>query len=190
MRYFRAGGFLYGMVYMLWRGHRQLIRLLTTWFYRRVLGECGSRTVFGNSIYISDPKHIRIGLACYVGDGVTLGSEHNRGYLLVGNGVQISDHCKIDFTGGVTLEDNVLLSNGVTIYSHDHGYDPRSHPADMALLVGRNAWIGAHAIILPSTGRIGCNAIVGAGSVVTKPVPDGAIVAGNPARLVKMRQDL
>lgn len=51
-----------------------------------------------------------------------------------------------------------------------------------------NVWIGARAIILPGCKRIGKGVIIGAGSVVTKDIPDYAIVGGNPARVVKMRK--
>lgn len=50
-----------------------------------------------------------------------------------------------------------------------------------------NVWIGARAIILGNVRTIGTGAIIGAGSVVTKPVPDYAIVAGNPARIIRYR---
>ncbi len=189
MRYFRTGGFLFGAVYTLWRGYLRLIKELATWFYRRTLHACGRNTVFGTSVYISDPKRVRIGSSCYIGSGVSLSCEHDSGYLSIGDGVQINDGCKIDFTGGVTIEDNALLSNSVAIYSHDHGHDPRSRPVPNALVIERNVWIGAHAIVLPGTERIGQRAIIGAGAVVTRPVAEGAIVAGNPARLIKMRKD-
>jgi virginiamycin A acetyltransferase len=60
------------------------------------------------------------------------------------------------------------------------------------LAIGDDAWIGANALLLPGCGRIGRGAIVGAGSVVTRDVPDYAVVAGNPARIIRHRfpQDL
>ena len=55
------------------------------------------------------------------------------------------------------------------------------------LVIGDDAWIGANAIVLPGCGRIGRGAVVGAGSVVTRDVPDFAVVAGNPARIIRER---
>jgi hypothetical protein len=55
------------------------------------------------------------------------------------------------------------------------------------LHVGDDAWIGANALILPGCGRIGRGAVIGAGSVVTRDVPDFAVVAGNPARVIRER---
>jgi len=55
------------------------------------------------------------------------------------------------------------------------------------LTIGNDVWVGCNAIILPSVNKIGDGAIIGAGAVVTKNVPDFAIVAGNPAKLIKYR---
>lgn len=54
--------------------------------------------------------------------------------------------------------------------------------------IGKNVWIGGAAILLPSI-TVGDNAIIGAGSVVTRDVPDGATIVGNPARQVRSRSD-
>lgn len=51
-------------------------------------------------------------------------------------------------------------------------------------------WIGARVIVLPCCKRIGHGAIIGAGSVVTKDVPDWAVVAGNPAKVIKLRKEV
>ena len=55
------------------------------------------------------------------------------------------------------------------------------------LVIGNDVWVGQNAIILPSVKRIGDGAVIGAGAVVTKDVPDFAVAAGNPARIVKYR---
>lgn len=73
-------------------------------------------------------------------------------------------------------------------------YDPRLGVVDRdelpeyePLVIGNDVWIGLHAILLPGCRRIGDGAIVGAGAVVTKNVPDFAIVGGNPAKVIKYR---
>lgn len=55
------------------------------------------------------------------------------------------------------------------------------------LTIGNDVWIGQYAVILPSCDYIGDGAVIGAGSIVTKNVPDYAIVAGNPAKVIKYR---
>ena len=116
-------------------------------------------------------------------------SKSLRGELAIGDHVEISDNVKIDFTGTVSIGKNVLLSAKSHLLSHDHGFDPHSMPAEYELCIEEDVWVGMDAIIMPHVRRIGRGAIVAAGSVVTKPVPDYAIVAGNPAKIIKYRAD-
>lgn len=88
----------------------------------------------------------------------------------------------------VTLGDNVFISVGVKFLCHDGSTLPfRKDYPDLELAgeinVGNNVFIGMGALILPSV-SIGSNCIVGAYAVVTRNVPDGSIVAGNPARRI------
>ncbi|GAO31477.1 CatB-related O-acetyltransferase [Geofilum rubicundum] len=73
------------------------------------------------------------------------------------------------------------------LYNPVVGYAPRDMVSRPPLTIGHDVWIGELAIVLPSVNQIGNGAIVGAGSVVTKDVPAYAIVAGNPAKLIRMR---
>jgi acetyltransferase-like isoleucine patch superfamily enzyme len=164
-------------------------RRLWTAVYRRSVLQCGEDTLFATGVYIDRPKNIVIGKAAYIGKDVMIGAEITQSRLLIADNVQISEGCRIDYSGGVQLEMGVLLSPNVRIISHDHGYDPRSEPRPFPLVIGANAWVGMNALILPGTERIGQDAIIGAGAVVTRPVPDKAIVVGNPARVIKYRND-
>jgi len=105
-------------------------------------------------------------------------------FVYIEEGVTVGDSCKIKphvfIPSGVTIEDEVFIGPNVTFTNDKY---PRAK-GDWELLktiVGCGASIGANSVILPSV-RIGKNAMVGAGSVVTTDVPDGATVCGNPAK--------
>ena len=90
-----------------------------------------------------------------------------------------------EVTVTITLEDGVMLGPEVALLTVNH--EPKNIRTIMTkeIRIRKNAWIGARVSILPGV-TIGENAIVGTGSIVTKDVPDNAVVVGNPARIVKM----
>ena len=83
------------------------------------------------------------------------------------------------------VENDVVISENVTIYTHSHGLDPKSIPTKTPLVIERGVWIGSRALIIEGCARIGAGSVVAAGSVVTKEVPPGVVVAGVPARVIK-----
>lgn len=104
-------------------------------------------------------------------------------HVWIGRKVKIGNNCKIQafvfIPDGVTIENNVFVGPRATFTNDKY---PPSHGKGWApILVKEGAVIGAGAIILPGI-TIGSNAKVGAGAVVTKDVPNDAIVVGNPAR--------
>lgn len=131
---------------------------------------------------------------CEIGDDVKIGT-----FVEIQKGSKIGNRCKVSshtfICEGVTLEDEVFIGHGVT-FTNDRF--PRSTAADgrlqteadwkcISTLVKRGASIGSGATVLCGI-TIGENALVGAGSVVTKDVPPGAVVAGNPARIIQPRK--
>lgn len=104
----------------------------------------------------------------------------------VGRDVFINFGCTFLDQGGITIEDGVLIGPGAKILTEYHPETPelRRRLLVKPVVVRRNAWIGAGAIILPGV-TVGENAIVGAGSVVTKDVPDNGVVAGVSAKLIR-----
>lgn len=105
--------------------------------------------------------------------------------MKIGNNVYINHNFLGMARGGITIEDNVQIAGNVSILSNNHDPYERMILTCKPVLIKKSAWLGANSTILPGI-TIGKFAIVGAGSVVTKDVPDYAVVVGNPARVVKM----
>ena len=108
--------------------------------------------------------------------------------IRLGSGVFLNFNCVILDVVEVSIGEGTQIGPAVQIYTADHPRDPDERRTGLEfgrpVRIGRNAWIGGGAIILPGI-VIGDDAIVGAGSVLTRDVPPGAIVAGNPGRTMK-----
>lgn len=114
------------------------------------------------------------------------------GTIHIGDNVLLAKHVFIDYSGNVVINNNVQITNGVIIETHHHSFhsdyrEPRNKVESTNLLIEDGVVIGSRAIIMPTVRRIGKYARVGAGAVVTKDIPDYAIVAGVPAKLLRMQ---
>lgn len=115
-------------------------------------------------------------------------------YCAYGENIHLGDHvylnllCTILDCNEVRIGNHVMIGPGVQIYTaaHDLQAASRIQGWEMALpiIIEDNVWIGGAAVILPGV-RIGRNAVVGAGAVVRRRVPANAIVAGNPAEVLR-----
>jgi acetyltransferase-like isoleucine patch superfamily enzyme len=142
----------------------------------------------GSSVRLS--KFINL-YGCEIGDETKIGA-----FVEIQKNVTVGKRCKISshsfICEGVVIEDNVFIGHGVMFINDSY---PRATTADGNLqteadwsveqtVIKKGASIGSGATILSRT-SVGENAIVGAGSVVTKDVPPNAIVAGNPAKVLR-----
>jgi virginiamycin A acetyltransferase len=122
---------------------------------------------------------------CHIGFGTTLAHRQVR----IGRRVYVGGRCTL---GQVMLEDDVLIGSNVDIlsgrYQHyfDHGEGPvRSQGGRFRrVTVGRNSWIGNSAVVMAD---VAPDCVVGAGSVVVKPIPERSVAVGNPAAVVRTR---
>jgi acetyltransferase-like isoleucine patch superfamily enzyme len=103
----------------------------------------------------------------------------------IGKNVFINFNCTLLDLGGITIEDNVLIGPNVSILSEGHPIEPKERHSlkPKSIHIKNNAWIGAGATILQGV-TIGENAIVAAGAVVSKDVPNNVIVGGIPAKII------
>lgn len=109
----------------------------------------------------------------------------------IADGAKINNGCMIKSEGpGIRIAADALIGSRVTIYDSDfHALDPAERRANVAprmgeVRIGEGAFIGDGALILKGV-TIGAGAVIGAGSVVTRSVEPGAVVAGNPAQVVR-----
>jgi maltose O-acetyltransferase len=107
------------------------------------------------------------------------------------NNVAINRNCTFLAHGNISIGENSMVGPNVVILTVDHDYRVEGIGTQTAhkvspVVIGRNVWLGANAIILPGV-TIGNGAVVAAGSVVTADVGENSIVGGNPARFIKKR---
>ncbi len=145
---------------------------LRFWYYKKCLEKTSGRFDIGMGVIIYSPENV------HIGNGTIL----NRFIEL-----RASPNSKI-FIG-----DNCLLASFVMIITANHNFlDKKSliknqGHSEKQVIIGNDVWIGAKSIILPGV-TIGDGAVIGAGCVVTKDVPPYCVAVGNPARIIKNRE--
>ena len=104
----------------------------------------------------------------------------------VGKNVFINSGCCFQDQGGIRIGDGVLIGHQVVLATLNHDLDPdnRQSMIPKPIIIGNNVWIGSHATILGGV-TIGDNAVIAAGAVVTKDVPENTVAGGVPAKIIK-----
>ncbi len=112
--------------------------------------------------------------------------------LTIGDNVGIAQNCFIQVRGKVAIGSNIMFGPGVSIFSENHGYENSDLPMiaqqtnRLGVELGDDIWIGSGAKILDGV-KLGKGCIVAAGAVVTQSFPDGSVIGGIPARLLRTR---
>lgn len=182
-----VNGLALGALRIAVRSCMKLLDILWTVCWRNALAGCGRGTVIQYGTTFEYPRRVWLGDNVIIQRKVRFTSETATGELRLDNGVQINQRVRIDYTGGVHVGADTLVSEEVLILSHSHKDDPRSAPTPMAKTIGKGVWVGARAVLLEKCTYVGDLSTVGSGCVVAKPVPPSAVAIGNPC-VIRMRQ--
>jgi len=174
-------------------------RLLWRYLRRRLLSRAGWRwrtdglVFFGRrlEIQIARGAEVRFGRFVWIGDGSKI--RCHEGEVEIGAKTVMGQECTISAYRRVRIGQQCVIADRAMFIDFDHGVVEVERPIRVQGIymrdveVGSNVWIGYGACVLRGV-RVGDNAIVGTNSVVTKDVPANAVVAGIPARIIRMRE--
>lgn len=138
--------------------------------YKTSLCRCGENSYVGGGVSLSHPENITIGRNSYVNGGMLCASP--------GAKIVIGDDCLVSYA--VHLRTDMHRHSDPDVPVNCQGHDE----ADIVL--GDNVWVGYGAQVMSGV-TVGSNSIVGAGAVITRDVPEGVVVAGVPAKVIKKR---
>ncbi|MEO0759192.1 MAG: acyltransferase [Cyanobacteria bacterium J06648_16] len=143
---------------------------------------CGLPVAIERNVSFRQPHTIQLGDWVRIRQGTQILAD-----VQIGDHVFVGRHC--DLGSHLLIESQVTLADYVCVLGHTHDYsNPEKRAGKMfspgLKVIGAGAWIGYRAVILPQVRHIGKGAVVGAGAIVTRDVPEHTIVAGNPARVV------
>lgn len=170
----------------------RFVRYVRANLYRCRIQHMGKKVTFGRGMSVIGAKRITLGNAVEIGDYTAL-TTWGEGTLHIADGVNIGRMCHITAAREIRIGEGTLLGEMITISDNNHGGQSeldiapidRSICSKGAVIIGKNVWIGDKATILSSV-TIGDGAVVGANSVVTHDVLAKTVVAGNPARIIKI----
>lgn len=146
----------------------------------------------GTLLFQSKKNSILIQKGAHIGFGVRIKAGFD-GKIHIGKNVLIDDYSFISSQKNIFIDDETMIAASVYIVDFNHKYPLKKSKKDLVskkgyvsydVKIGKYVWIGTGAIILPGV-NIGDNSVVGAGAVVTKNVPPGVVVVGNPAKIIK-----
>ncbi len=141
------------------------------------------RSFLAKNIFKKFGRDVTIHRGCVFGSGVN---------VEIGDFSSLNVNCCI--SNDTIIGDDVMMGESVLIISGSHNFEridismrEQDAPKRRPVVIKNDVWVGARSIILPGV-NVGSHVIIGAGSIVTKNIPDYAIVAGNPAKLIRYRK--
>jgi acetyltransferase-like isoleucine patch superfamily enzyme len=174
-------------------------RLLWRWAWRRALTAAGRRwrtdgfVFFGRGLELEISRRGRVEFGRFVWVGDRSKIRCHEGLVEIGAKTVMGQECTISAYQRVRIGEQCVIADRAMFIDFDHGVVETERPIRLQGIykrdveVGSNVWIGYGACILRGV-RVGDNAIVGTNAVVTRDVPANAVVAGVPARVVRMRE--
>lgn len=174
-----------------------------TGYRRRKFKHFGNMSLMASTVKIVNPQYISIGDNCEFFREVKLSATEHYGLqnimpeLIIGNGCQIGDGNHITAINSIRIGNNLLTGSNVLISDNSHGesivdmlnISPKDRPlfSKGKVVIGDNVWLCNNVCILSNV-SIGNGVIVAANSVVTHDIPDNCVVAGIPAKIIKMME--
>jgi acetyltransferase-like isoleucine patch superfamily enzyme len=179
--------------------NRHYARLLWRYLWRRALTTGGRRWSTEGMLFlgrrleieIAPKAQVRFGRFVWIGDGSKI--RCHEGVVEIGEKTVMGQECTISAYQRVRIGEQCVIADRAMFIDFDHGVVEVERPIRVQGIykrdveVGSNVWIGYGACILRGV-RVGDNSIVGTNAVVTKDVPANAVVAGSPARVIRMRE--
>lgn len=173
-----------------------LRRAVLSRLQRRRFGTLGRNSVVERPRLLANPRFMHIGEGVVIRPNARLEAIRQYKGATFEPKLEIGDRTFVEFDAhiacaqSVRIGANVLIAGGAFISDHNHSMpESGGHPLDGKLVIepveiGDGSWLGERCFVLPGV-RLGKRCIVGAGAVVTRSFPDGSIVAGVPARLLR-----
>lgn len=155
------------------------------------LDHLGEGVVIEPGVLIFHPETVRINDHVYIGHQTIL-KGYYQGHMVIGRGSWVGQRCFLHSAGGIDVGERVGIAPEVKIITSVHDIDSAPRPVmdyplkTAPVYLGEGVDVGVGSIVLPGV-RIGAFSVIGAGSVVTKNVPEGEIWAGSPARKLRNR---
>ncbi|QRO87438.1 acyltransferase [Kytococcus sedentarius] len=156
-------------------------QLLSATLYRRAFRSWGAGSVMVNPLKIQGAERISLGAHCAIFDGAWLGAETS-GDLVIGDHVYLGHGVHVHAVDEVRIGARSMIADHAFISAGGHDMAADAAPVSSGpIRIGERVFVGQAAMVLGGV-TIGDDAVIGAGSVVTRDVPAGAVVAGVPAR--------